>query len=82
MKDCIVCRCEGVYLSEIKESIHQGAHSVPGVKMRNRVGMGPCQGRVCQPILNEIFSSELGEDFKPHLQRAQTPVRPTLMKDM
>lgn len=82
MKDFIICRCEGVFLSEIKEAIHDGASAFPGLKKRTRVGMGPCQGRVCQQPVRDILKSELGESATIHLQRSQSPVRPTLLKDL
>ncbi|MFA1821510.1 (2Fe-2S)-binding protein [Virgibacillus oceani] len=82
MKDMIICRCEGIRLSDILEAIDEGASSIPGIKKRVRVGMGFCQGRVCQPIVRDMLESRLGKDTKPVLQRAQTPVRPVLLKDM
>lgn len=82
MKDLIVCRCEGVMLSDIRKSIEEGATSIPGVKKRVRVGMGPCQGRICQQIVKEILKTEANLQESIHVQRAQSPVRPTLLKDM
>jgi len=82
MNDMIICRCEGVYLSEILEAIEDGASSVPGIKKRVRVGMGYCQGRVCQPVVRDILESKLNTDIKPPLQRAQSPVRPVLLRDI
>ncbi|SFE56384.1 (2Fe-2S)-binding protein [Alteribacillus iranensis] len=84
MSDVIICRCEGVCLNQITEAIDQGASSVPGIKKRVRVGMGYCQGRVCQPVVRQILESELKEDSKtkPPLQRAQSPVRPVLLGDI
>ena len=82
MNDMIICRCEGIRLSEILQAIDEGADSSPGIKKRVRAGMGYCQGRVCQPIIRDMLESRLGKDTKPVLQRAQTPVRPVLLKDM
>lgn len=82
MNDLIICRCEGVCLSEILEAVAEGASSVPGVKKRVRVGMGYCQGRVCQPIVRDILASRMDDQTKPPLQSAQTPVRPALLSDL
>lgn len=82
MNDMIICRCEGVCLSEVLEAVKDGASSVPGIKKRVRVGMGYCQGRVCQPIVRDILESELANGTKPHLQRAQNPVRPVVLGDI
>ncbi|MEW9502650.1 (2Fe-2S)-binding protein [Jeotgalibacillus marinus] len=82
MKDFIICRCESVCLSDIKKSIYEGATSIPGVKKRTRASMGPCQGRVCQQIIRDILVSEIGQSAKSSFQRSQSPVRPTLLKDI
>ncbi|WP_144460754.1 (2Fe-2S)-binding protein [Siminovitchia fortis] len=81
MSDMIICRCEGVCLSEILNAMDEGADSVPGIKKRVRVGMGYCQGRVCQPIVREIIESKKGKQAPP-LQHAQAPVRPVLLSDI
>jgi NADPH-dependent 2,4-dienoyl-CoA reductase/sulfur reductase-like enzyme len=44
--DTIVCRCEDVVLGGLP-----GAGSLREAKLHTRVGMGPCQGRVCGPAL-------------------------------
>ncbi len=80
MEDVIICRCEGVRYSEILASIREGASAVPGVKKRNRAGMGYCQGRVCQRVINELIERETGQPAP--LQRAQAPVRPVLLGDI
>lgn len=45
--DTIVCRCEEVPLSEIQSALDDGARTLGQVKAWTRVGMGPCQGRMC-----------------------------------
>lgn len=82
MNDMIICRCEGVCLSEISKAIDEGASGVPGIKKRVRVGMGYCQGRICQPIVRDILASKTDYQLTPPLQRAQTPVRPVLLNDI
>ncbi len=84
MNDVIICRCEGVRLSEIEQAIREGASAVPGVKKRTRAGMGPCQGRVCQRVVRQLLQqppSEAGES-PDALQRSRSPVRPTLLGDL
>lgn len=46
VEDVIVCRCEDVASSSIR-----GVLSLRQARMQHRIGMGPCQGRVCMPIL-------------------------------
>lgn len=44
--DTVVCRCEDVRLGQV-----DAGWSVRQTKLYTRAGMGPCQGRVCQPAL-------------------------------
>lgn len=56
--DTIICRCEQISLSEIKEAISFGAQSVTDIKNITRSGMGNCQGRTCGSILSQILAKE------------------------
>jgi NAD(P)H-nitrite reductase large subunit len=57
--DMIVCRCEEITVGEIKEAIKQGAKDIVGVKRRVRAGMGLCQGRTCEKMVQQILCQEL-----------------------
>lgn len=75
--DMLVCRCEEVTLGEIREAIRQGATDVTGIKRRTRAGMGLCQGRTCEKLVQQILRQELQET--PELigsGTARPPVRP------
>jgi len=48
--DTIVCRCEDVTLGRLQE-----ARSWREAKLHFRCGMGPCQGRICGPIVEHCF---------------------------
>lgn len=75
--DMLVCRCEEVTVGEIREAIAQGAFDVVGVKRRTRAGMGLCQGRTCEKMVQQIISQELG--VGPHETGSSSirpPVRP------
>lgn len=66
--DIIVCRCEEITLGEIKQAIREGARDVTGIKRRIRVGMGLCQGRTCEKLVQQILKEELGkkaEEIRP-----------------
>jgi D-hydroxyproline dehydrogenase subunit alpha len=47
----VVCRCEDVPFSELQQ--HAGWRDA---KLHTRCGMGPCQGRVCGPAAQFLFS--------------------------
>ncbi len=56
----IVCRCSDVTLEEIRLEIKKGYHTLEEIKRVIRVGMGPCQGRTCTPIVLREISSITG----------------------
>jgi len=56
--DTVLCRCEEITLKEIKEAMAVGtiqAKYFKDLKRMTRVGMGPCEGRMCGPALIEIM---------------------------
>lgn len=48
--DTIVCRCEDVTHSKL-DSFTDWKHA----KLQTRCGMGPCQGRVCGPAIEQLY---------------------------
>ena len=75
--DMLVCRCEEVTVGEIKEAIRQGARDVTGVKRRTRAGMGLCQGRTCEKLVQAILRQELGNSAEEiSAGTPRPPVRP------
>lgn len=48
--DTVVCRCEDARLSSLSS-----CGSAREAKLSSRAGMGPCQGRVCGPVLSFLF---------------------------
>lgn len=61
--DVTVCRCEEVSAGTIRELVSVGQTTPEMVKAVSRVGMGPCQGRMCSCSLSEIIASETGKDI-------------------
>jgi NADPH-dependent 2,4-dienoyl-CoA reductase/sulfur reductase-like enzyme len=51
--ETIVCRCEDVSVSQL--SCYTGWRDA---KLQTRCGMGPCQGRICGPIVETLFNWE------------------------
>lgn len=75
--DMLVCRCEEITVGEIKKAIAEGARDITGVKRRVRAGMGLCQGKTCEKLVQQILCSELG--IVPKLagsSSSRPPVRP------
>ncbi len=57
--DIIVCRCEEITVGEIKAAIKAGARDITSIKRRTRAGMGLCQGRTCEQMIQQILCAEL-----------------------
>jgi NAD(P)H-nitrite reductase large subunit len=77
VKDRIICRCEEVRESEIRQAIRDGARTLTGIKLRTRAGMGLCQGKTCQRLVAMILAEEAGQslaEIVPITHRA--PCRP------
>ncbi|MEA4841937.1 (2Fe-2S)-binding protein [Anaerotignum propionicum] len=75
--DVMVCRCEEITAGEIREAIRQGATDITGVKLRTRAGMGLCQGRTCEALVNQIIRQELGNSPEEiGFSTPRTPQRP------
>ena len=56
----MVCRCNDLDINELRSLIAHGYTSVDEIKRVARLGMGPCQGRNCIPIVLGILSRTLG----------------------
>jgi NAD(P)H-nitrite reductase large subunit len=73
----LVCRCEEVTLGEIKQAIIDGAVDVIGVKRRTRAGMGLCQGRTCERMVQQILAGTLSKKVvEVGYSSIRPPVRP------
>jgi NAD(P)H-nitrite reductase large subunit len=61
---------------EIIEAIHNGYTDLEELRRKLRIGMGPCQGRVCLPLVKRILEKETGEPVK---ERSFPTFRPPLV---
>jgi NAD(P)H-nitrite reductase large subunit len=75
-KPMLICRCEEISLDEILNAVANGARSVAEVKKRTRAGMGLCQGRTCERLVQQILKRELGAEACHHPDTSRPPVRP------
>ncbi|MBB2915221.1 thioredoxin reductase [Streptosporangium becharense] len=88
--DTLVCRCEEVPLSAVREAQAMGATDARSVKLLARPGMGWCQGRMCgyavacltgetpgaprRPIAQPIRLGDLATSARPPSGRSETPL--------
>jgi glycine/D-amino acid oxidase-like deaminating enzyme len=73
----VLCRCEGITLGAVAQGRAQaeaegGAATLPEIKRRTRLGMGPCQGRYCLVSARRLCGGS-SEDDAP---RSRPPARP------
>ena len=76
----IICRCNDVTQKEIEDLIDQGITDIEEIKRLTRIGMGPCQGRTCIPLVIGIIARKTGK--KPDeipVPATRVPVRPVMM---
>ena len=52
--DTLVCRCEEVSVSRVREAVALGARDARTVKLLSRAGMGWCQGRMCAAAVDGL----------------------------
>jgi len=76
-EDFPLCRCEEVSRADLEVILQKGFHAITALRRFSRVGLGVCQGRFCQSMLQESLvegtSRTVGEvgTFK-----VRPPVRP------
>ncbi len=59
--EVIACRCEEVSVGQIRRAARLGAQGPNQIKAFTRCGMGPCQGRICGPLVGAIAADVLGK---------------------
>ncbi|MDD0975988.1 cyanide-forming glycine dehydrogenase subunit HcnB [Pseudomonas fontis] len=74
-EDTLICRCENVKRSEIDRALAQGVEDMAGLKMRTRVSMGDCQGRMCVGYCSDRLRQATGRNDVGWL-RPRFPIDP------
>jgi len=84
MKDeTIICFCEDITLGEIREGIKAGARSFDELKRLLRCGMGNCQGKTCEEMVNREIMKLTGQKREElHVPRSRPPVVGIYMEDV
>jgi NAD(P)H-nitrite reductase large subunit len=54
-KISIVCRCEDITEEDVIKAIEEGYTDIEELRKKLRIGMGPCQGRVCIQLVAKIL---------------------------
>jgi NADPH-dependent 2,4-dienoyl-CoA reductase/sulfur reductase-like enzyme len=75
--EVIACRCEEVSVGEIRRAARLGAQGPNQVKAFTRCGMGPCQGRMCGPVVAAVIADVLGKPIAEiGTYRPRAPYKP------
>lgn len=73
----IICRCKDVTLEDVEKAIEEGITDLETLKRRLGLGMGPCQGRTCIPLIIGILARKLGKPpDKLMIPRVRAPIIP------
>jgi NADPH-dependent 2,4-dienoyl-CoA reductase/sulfur reductase-like enzyme len=75
--DITICRCEEVSAGAVRAVVRQGCLGPNQAKAFLRAGMGPCQGRLCGPVVTELIAHARGvspEDVGYY--RIRPPLKP------
>lgn len=81
--DTLVCRCEELSCAEVDQALGFGGSDFRTLKVMTRLGMGPCQGRMCWPAMARRMadrSQRSLEDVGP--MRFRPPCRPMTIGDL
>ena len=75
--EIIACRCEEVSVGQIRHAARLGAHGPNQLKAFTRCGMGPCQGRICGPVVAAVIADVLGKPIAEiGTYRPRAPFKP------
>ena len=73
-KISIICRCEDIDEEEVIKAIDEGCTDLEELRKKLRIGMGPCQGRICIPLVMKILEKKTGK--KISLPTSRPPIIP------
>jgi len=77
----IICKCENVSLKDLMEAIEKGYRDLESLKRYLRIGMGPCQGLYCLPLVARELMRATGKNFEEiFMPRNRPPVAPIQLK--
>ena len=76
-KKTIVCRCEDITEEDVINVIDEGYTDLEELRKKLRIGMGPCQGRVCIQLVMKILEKKTGKKVsKKSLPTSRPPLVP------
>jgi NADPH-dependent 2,4-dienoyl-CoA reductase/sulfur reductase-like enzyme len=81
--DLVVCRCEEVVAGAVRDVVRQGCLGPNQAKAFLRAGMGPCQGRLCGPVVTELIADARGVGpAEVGYYRIRAPLKPVTVGEL
>jgi NADPH-dependent 2,4-dienoyl-CoA reductase/sulfur reductase-like enzyme len=81
--DTVVCRCEELTRAEIETGVGFGGTDLRTLKVMTRLGMGPCQGRMCWPAVARWLADRTGKSMAEiGPLSARPPITPLTIGDL
>ncbi|MEM9596251.1 MAG: NAD(P)/FAD-dependent oxidoreductase [Acidobacteriota bacterium] len=81
--ETLVCRCEELTRSEVDAGVDMGATDARSLKVVTRLGMGPCQGRMCWPSAVRRLAAQTGRTPEEiGAPSVRPPIRPVSMASL
>ena len=79
----IVCRCSDITIENIRDLFKEGLCDIDEIKRVTRLGMGPCQGRTCIPIVMRELSQYLKKPIDELMPASYRPIVKSIkLKDL
>jgi NADPH-dependent 2,4-dienoyl-CoA reductase/sulfur reductase-like enzyme len=78
--EAIACACERVPVAQVRQAVAQGLEDLSSIKIVTRCGMGPCQGRYCEPVVGRLIAEAGRAPRAPLNQKALA--RPLPVKEL
>jgi len=79
----MVCRCEEIRAGAVRAVVRQGCLGPNQAKALLRAGMGPCQGRLCGPVVSELIADARGVDPSAvGYYRIRAPLKPITLGEL
>lgn len=76
-RKAIICRCEDITEDDVIKAIDEGYTDLEELRKKLRIGMGPCQGRVCLHLVKRILERKTGKGIsKSSIPTSRPPLIP------
>jgi NADPH-dependent 2,4-dienoyl-CoA reductase/sulfur reductase-like enzyme len=81
--ETVICRCEEVCASSLREAVRDGAIGPAQAKAYTRCGMGACQGRMCGLQVSQLIARETSTNpAEIGTYNVRFPLKPVTLADM